>query len=106
MPSASSDAPGLPEGLEHLELVCAAVGMRSQGGAPLVVEAEPAPTEDTAGVELASAAKGAAIATPEVLAREPWAEGEAGCGHNTAPQDESTEGERVLDARGHGQAHA
>jgi len=60
------------------------------------VKAVPASTKDTASVEFASVAEKATTAKPGAL--EPWAEGEAGCGCNTAPQDESTEGEHVLEA--------
>ena len=55
------------------------VDAHEPGGVPLAVKAAPAvpaPTEDTAGVELASAAEGATTAKPEAL--EPWARGEAG----------------------------
>jgi hypothetical protein len=70
--SALSDAPGVPE---RLGLVRAAVGMHKPGGVPLAMKAIPAPTEDTAGIKLASTADGAVAVKPKAL--EPWARGEA-----------------------------
>jgi hypothetical protein len=81
VPSAPSDAPGLPEGLERPGFVCVAAGMQGprgalaitsvglastvankakgqeSGGVPLVVNAAPAPAEDTASVDLVGAAE-------------------------------------------------
>ena len=59
------------EAAEH-----AVVDAHEPRGVPSAVKAIPAPTEDTASVELASPAKGAVTAKPEAL--EPWAGGEAG----------------------------
>ena len=52
------------------------------GGVYPAVNAAPAPTKDTAGIEHASVADGAATAKPEAL--EPWVGGEAGREHDTA----------------------
>jgi hypothetical protein len=64
--------------------------MHEPGGVLVTVNAAPVPTEDTAGVELASAAEGAATAKPEAL--EPRAGNEAGRGRNMAPQNDAAEG--------------
>jgi hypothetical protein len=63
---------------------------------PSVVKAVHTPTKDTAGVELASVAEGAATAKHEAL--EPWGRGEDGRARDMAPRDGSTDGERALEA--------
>jgi hypothetical protein len=107
--SALSDASGVPE---RLGLVRAAVGMHEPGGLLSAIKAVPAPTEDTASIELASMADGAVTVKPEAL--EPWVRGEAGCERNvvldetatggtceandTAPRGSPTGGKRALEA--------
>jgi len=71
----SHHAPGLPKGFERLGLVHVAVGMCEPGGVSLVMNATPAPTEDTTNVKPTSMAEGATTPKPEAL--EPWAGGQA-----------------------------
>jgi hypothetical protein len=97
--SAPSNTPGLPEHVKCPGLACSAVETQESGGATLVantqmevtepadadtqesggvllaMSAQPAPTEDTTGIELIGAAEKATAAEPEAL--EPWTEGMA-----------------------------
>jgi hypothetical protein len=63
----------------------AIVDAHEPGGAPSVVKAVPAPTEDTTSVELASVAEGATMARPEALEPCMGCEGRQGC--DKAPRD-------------------
>jgi hypothetical protein len=84
----------------HLEVLRSPDGATDEaqesGGAPLVVKAVPAPAKGTASAELIGAAERAAAAEPEAL--EPWAGGESGRGLETALQDNTPVGNRVLKA--------
>jgi len=62
--SAPSDTPGLPEGSECLGLVHVVIGMYEPGGALSAKSAVPAPTKETAGIELVGAAERAAATEP------------------------------------------
>jgi hypothetical protein len=94
--SAPNDVPGLPESPERLGLVSAAIGMQERGGALSATNAVPAPTEDTAGVELVGTAERAAAAEPEAL--EPWAGDKAGRGPHTAPRHGIARSRRAVEA--------
>ena len=65
--SAPSNAHRLPKGFECLGPIPVAIGMQESGEALLAMNVIPAPTKDTAGIELASMAKAAASAKPEAL---------------------------------------
>lgn len=73
------------EAAEH-----AIVDARKPGGVCSAANAVLNPTGDTAGVELANAAKGATTAKPEALV--PWAGGEAGREHDTVADEGTTGG--------------
>jgi hypothetical protein len=73
---APSDIPGLHEGPECLGAIHATVKGHEPGGVLSAMSTIPAPTKDTAGIELASVAKGARTAKSKVL--EPWVGDEAG----------------------------
>ena len=83
-----------PKALNALDLSAWPFGCTNQGVCE-AVNAIPASAEDTAGVELANVAKGAATVKPEAL--EPWAEGMAGRGHDTAPREGAIAREHELE---------
>ena len=65
--SAPSNTPRLPKGFECLGPIHVAIGIQEPGGALLAMNAIPAPTENTAGIELTSVAKAAVTAKPKAL---------------------------------------
>jgi hypothetical protein len=85
VPLAPNDVPRLPERLEHLVLVCTAVGVHESGTMYEAVNAIPTSAKDTTGVELADVTKGAATAKPDTL--EPWTKCVVGRGHDTVPRE-------------------
>jgi hypothetical protein len=87
---ALSDTPGLHEGPECLGAVHTTIEAHEPGGVLLATSAIPAPTEETASIELVGTAERAAATEPEAL--EPWAGDKAGCGAHSAPRTSMARG--------------